>query len=317
MTGLLPILFILLAPLQLHSPELRYLSALPAPVGVAGANPGPSSLAATDSRPDAQPISDAIPLPVLQDSPADASARATGETGAAQSEVVLDGGRPVPLTPVAPDFLLPVDPPRNNPIPPPAAADDSFRWGPALGSTILAIGAQNLCNLTSARFRNELEGPFFADWFESAGALFDSNWSDGNKFQTNYIAHPIAGAVYANNARRNDPKYAKLRPGDPGYATGVFRSMAFAAGASLMFEIGPLSEASIGNLGLRNPDKQGWVDPVMTPILGAGWMVLEDVVKQHVLFRVHDPVAYSILHVFLNPARTFSNLFNFRNPCPR
>jgi hypothetical protein len=197
------------------------------------------------------------------------------------------------------------------------AADTSFRWKPAIGSTLLVILTQNLANLTSSRFHDELEGPFLNDWFTSAAALFDSNWDDGNKAQTNYIAHPIGGAIYANNARMNDPKYAALLPGDPGYGTGVLRSMAFAAAASLMYEIGPISESSLGNLGMKNPDKQGWVDPVMTPVLGAGWMVLEDVVHQQMLRRVEGRVPYTILHIFLNPARTISNLFNFRPPCPR
>jgi hypothetical protein len=200
---------------------------------------------------------------------------------------------------------------------PTEAADTSFRWKPAIGSTLLVILTQNLANLTSSRFHDELEGPFLNDWFTSAGALFDSNWDDGNKIQTNYIAHPIGGAIYANNARMNDPKYAALLPGDPGYGTGVLRSMAFAAAASLMYEIGPISEASLGNLGMKNPDKQGWVDPVMTPVLGAGWMVLEDVVHQQLLRRVDGRVPYTVLHIFLNPARTISNLFNFRPPCPR
>jgi hypothetical protein len=154
---------------------------------------------------------------------------------------------------------------------PTEGADTSFRWKPAIGSTLLVILTQNLANLTSSRFHDELEGPFLNDWFTSAAALFDSNWDDGNKAQTNYIAHPIGGAIYANNARMNDPKYAALLPGDPGYGTGVLRSMAFAAAASLMYEIGPISEASLGNLGMKNPDKQGWVDPVMTPVLGAGF----------------------------------------------
>jgi hypothetical protein len=214
-------------------------------------------------------------------------------------------------------FLPAADPAPRNWAAPMEATDDSFRWKPALGSTLLVILTQNLANLTSSRFHDELEGPFLNDWFSSAAALFDNNWDDGNKFQTNYVAHPIGGAIYANNARMNDPKYAALLPGDPGYGAGVLRSMAFAAAASLMYEIGPLSEASVGNLGMEDPDKQGWVDPVMTPILGAGWMVLEDVVYQQLLRRVKDRATYTILHIFLNPSRTISNTFNFRHPCPR
>ena len=44
---------------------------------------------------------------------------------------------------------------------------------------------------------------------------------------------------------------------------------------SFQFEFGPLSEASIGNVGLR-PNTTGWVDHVITPVGALGFMVAED-----------------------------------------
>ena len=75
-------------------------------------------------------------------------------------------------------------------------------------------------------------------------------------------------------------------PGDKGYFKGVMQAMAFAAVAELNFEIGLISEASIGNVGLNDPDKRGFVDPVITPTLGAAWMVMEDYVYKHVLAKI-------------------------------
>jgi hypothetical protein len=51
--------------------------------------------------------------------------------------------------------------------------------------------------------------------------------------------------------------------------------MAWAAGYSLQFEIGPLSEASIGNVGMR-PQTTGWVDYVVTPLGAFGLIAAED-----------------------------------------
>jgi hypothetical protein len=290
-----PVLTVLLLSLSVPRPVLLDLSQRPSGTMVETLNPSPDS-------PQGESPS--------EHGPGDGSGMAGPEAPLASE--------PVFWLPSTGEVLLPsVDTAPRGWSGPMEATDDSFRWKPALGSTLLVILTQNLANLTSSRFHDELEGPFLNDWFTSAAALFDSNWDDGNRFQTNYIAHPIGGAIYANNAGTNDPKYAALLPGDPGYGTGVLRSLAFAAAASLMYEIGPLSEASVGNLGMEDPDKQGWVDPVMTPILGAGWMVLEAVVYQQLLRRVKDRATYTILHIFLNPSRTISNTFNVRHPCPR
>src|SRR5688572_31317776 len=61
------------------------------------------------------------------------------------------------------------------------------------------------------------------------------------------------------------------------------RAMVFSAVVSAQFELGPVSEASIGNVGMRNPTKMAWVDLVITPVLGTAWMVGEDVIDERLL----------------------------------
>jgi hypothetical protein len=53
---------------------------------------------------------------------------------------------------------------------------------------------------------------------------------------------------------------------------------------STQFEIGPVSQASIGNVGLHG--KQTYVDLVVTPIGLFGLLVLEDFVDKHIIHRI-------------------------------
>lgn len=54
----------------------------------------------------------------------------------------------------------------------------------------------------------------------------------------------------------------------------------WSAAYSLQFEIGPLSEASIGNVGMR-PETTGWVDDVVTPLGAFGLIVAEDALDRY------------------------------------
>ena len=119
--------------------------------------------------------------------------------------------------------------------------------------------------------------------------------------------------MYGHIARQNS-KYRGLLPGDAGYVNGVMLAMAVSAVATLNQEIGPLSESSFGNIGLDNPDQQGWVDPVITPTLGTAWMVMEDYLYKNVLARIEGHKARAFWHIILNPSRSTANLFSGRSP---
>jgi len=76
---------------------------------------------------------------------------------------------------------------------------------------------------------------------------------------------------------------------------------------SLQLEIGPLSEASIGNVGMRG-ETSGWVDHVITPVGAFGFLVAEDAVDRYFVQwaeqRIHNPLARIVIRFAANPGRT-------------
>src|SRR5205085_7772478 len=95
------------------------------------------------------------------------------------------------------------------------------------------------------------------------------------------------------------------------------RAAAWAAGYSLQFEFGPLSEASIGNVGLR-AETTGWVDHVVTPAGAFGMIVAEDALDRYLVrwfeARAENKVARAALRVLCNPGRGLSNAASGRAP---
>jgi hypothetical protein len=178
-------------------------------------------------------------------------------------------------------------------------------FGQAIGFTIF----QHVMRLTEWKTRRELEGPFLPDWFRSVSHL-GGNWDDGGKFFANYVAHPMEGAVYAHIYRQNNRQRPELGVGEPGYGGMALRALLFSLVMSTQFELGPFSEASIGNVGMRDPNKMAWGDLVITPTLGVAWMVTEDVIDARVLKRMDGQqiVLRNTVRFFLNPSRSAANL---------
>jgi hypothetical protein len=192
------------------------------------------------------------------------------------------------------------------------------KWRNVVGETLFFTFLQH-----SARTAI-VEGPWLRDWFDAASSPFrDPTWSDKGKFFTNYIAHPMQGSVYGYIYARNAPSAATLAPGfSRKYFAHLSKASAWSAIASLQFEIGPFSEASMGNVGMA-PDrvKMAWVDIVVTPILGTAWMAGEDALDYHLIRRLDRKIGNSVLRhtvrILLNPTRSFSNLVGFERPWKR
>lgn len=91
-------------------------------------------------------------------------------------------------------------------------------------------------------------------------------------------------------------------------------------------EIGPFSEASIGNTGCtplwnnalqKKTNGTGLVDFVVTPVVGAAWGVAEDILDRWVIARVqrhHDHPMLMLLVSGLNPCRSAANILRFKAP---
>ena len=156
--------------------------------------------------------------------------------------------------------------------------------------------------------RRELGGPFWSDYRRSLRV--PQQWEDSDAWWVNYIGHPMHGAAAGYTWIDHDPK----APVEISLSRRYWVTRAQAAGwigvYSLQFEFGPLSEASIGNVGMRS-ETTGWVDHVVTPVGGFGLIVAEDALDRcfvkWVEARVRNRTVRASLRMIFNPARTFSN----------
>ena len=197
----------------------------------------------------------------------------------------------------------------------PTISVDGGGLGAAFGQAIGFTVVQHLFRLQEEKTRRELGGPFLSDWFKSVSNL-GGEWGDHGKKFANYVAHPMGGATYAHIYRQNDRSRRELEVGEPGYGGMVLRALAFSAVISLQFELGPLSEASIGNVGMRDPRKMAWGDLVVTPVIGTAWMVGEDLIDEKILKRMDGQqiVWRNTVRFFLNPSRTAANMSRLKWP---
>jgi hypothetical protein len=163
--------------------------------------------------------------------------------------------------------------------------------------------------------RRELGGPFWNDYRRSV--RMPDQWADTDAWWVNYIGHPIHGAaagyIWLDHERGAPVDISLSRR----YWASRGRATAWVFAYSLQFEIGPLSEASIGNVGMRS-ETTGWVDHVVTPAGAFGWIVAEDALDRYfvrwVERRVRNAALRASLRLALNPGRALSNSSSGRAP---
>jgi hypothetical protein len=146
-------------------------------------------------------------------------------------------------------------------------------------------------------------------------------WADGDPFIVNYVGHPMQGAVAGYLFAQNDRKYRYVQFGkDPWYWKSRLRATAYSWAYSEQFEIGLISEAMIGHTQAFFP-QQGFVDHVATPIVGLGWMIVEDMLDRYVIRKVEERTKKGIYRVLvrggLNPSRSMANAMSFDTPWHR
>ena len=169
-----------------------------------------------------------------------------------------------------------------------------------------------------SKTRRELGGPFWGDYKRSV--RIPRQWEDTDAWWVNYVGHPIHGAAAGYIWLDHEPRAPTDISLDREYWGSRGRALAWSAVYSLQFEIGPLSEASIGNVGMR-PETTGWVDHVVTPTGAFGWIVAEDVLDRFfvrwVERRTRNRVSRIVLRLILNPGRALSNGASGRAPWHR
>lgn len=202
----------------------------------------------------------------------------------------------------------------------PIPEHDSFRWRPALLQSGLFTLLEQGGRLAQRGTRDNLKGPFFKDYWKSVQGL-SGRWDDGDTKICNYMAHPMQGAVAGYIQVQNDPKGMYLEfSRRPEYWKSRLKGLAWSAAYSTQFELGPLGEAAIGNIGMI-PGTMAMVDLIMTPAGGLGWQMGEDAVDRYVIRWIESRTDLRgvklIARSMLNPCRSLANLLHFRYPWHR
>ena len=197
-----------------------------------------------------------------------------------------------------------------------ADADASRDWVETFAASIrLLILEHGVRMAAEPKTRRELGGAFWGAYTRSV--RWPRHWSDGDGWKVNYVGHPVHGAAAGWLWLEHAP--ARQR-GTSAYVKSRLQAAAFAGVYSLQFEMGPISEASIGNVGLR-PHTVGWTDLVATPVGAFGVMLLEDAADRYVLAwidrRTSNRVVRAIARMTLNPGRGMANLSQGRAPWAR
>jgi hypothetical protein len=212
---------------------------------------------------------------------------------------------------------------------------EGFHWWPALQQSFFFLLIEHGFRIADDPYLRYLlwHKPFWHDYLASTKHFYFNQWGDGDDFIVNYIGHPMEGGVTGNIQIQNDPRGRSLTFGrSHAYWMSRLRAMAWSAVYSAQFEAGPfLSEAAIGSEGgyfykpgcdpyltCAHPGNKpitnntGWVDFVITPTVGTGWILLEDAIEAELIDRwapgqPDDPLKWKILRGALSPTHVMSN----------
>jgi hypothetical protein len=242
------------------------------------------------------PVSQAAPDVPLPAMPADGGVPA--DAGAPD-----DGGTPAANRP--PAAVLPVTP-----------TSPTVDWSGLGRSSLRFIGVMHAFRLATEP--GTRAGGFGLGSGYSSSVSRLHGWADGDPFYVNYVGHPMQGAVANYLWQINDTRFRHVEFGrSRDYWKSKLRGAAFAWAFSEQFEIGPLSEASIGHI-QRDFPQQGLVDHVVTPSVGLAWTLAEDALDRYVVRPIEDRTYNRWVRLavrsFLNPARSFANVLDSRPP---
>ena len=184
--------------------------------------------------------------------------------------------------------------------------------------------------------RDQLGGKFFHEWFSDVAQYRYGLWNDGDKFFTSYIGHPLQGAVIEAIFWQNDDRvrFSEQDFHSAAYRKALLQTFAFAAVDAVQWKLGPVSEATIGHVGLpahwwSTPyfcnlahaychPRTGLNDLVMNEVGGTAMTIGFQWVDKHfqrpMENRINSRVLINTMRIFTNPPQSLANFFRFRTP---
>jgi hypothetical protein len=135
---------------------------------------------------------------------------------------------------------------------------DGFDWDGAFRQSALFLAIQHSLRLAQAKTLEEIRGPFFGDYLKAIKGI--RGWGDDDGLVTNYLGHPLMGAIGGYIQIHNDRQAKRLElSNSKAYWKSRLKAFAWSAAYSTQFEIGLVSEATLGNVG-KQPGTGGYVD---------------------------------------------------------
>jgi hypothetical protein len=222
--------------------------------------------------------------------------------------------------------------------------EEPYHWKGLLLQSFALDMLQNSVRIMTADQNDRhllLNKPFWSDYWASLGQFNMRRWNDGDSIPVNYIWHPIEGAIAGYIEIQNDPRGRNLRMGD-GKAYWKSRERAFwwSLVFSTQWEIGPFGETAIFNQGgftypiqcnkhpgtpnycelptSKYTNNTGWVDFIITPIVGSLWILGEDAIDRYVTDPLvqhhHGNFGIDLVRSGLNPPRSMANILRGHFP---
>ncbi len=194
------------------------------------------------------------------------------------------------------------------------------QWRPLIKESLYFLAIMNSFRIaTEPSTRAGMKNSVVGGYFKALGAMH--GWSDGDGYYENYLGHPIEGAIADYMWIHNDPRYRTVEFGrSRDYWMSRLRAYAFSWAFSEQFEIGLLSEASIGQI-QRYCCAFGFVDHVITPTGGMVWLVGGDILDKYVVRRIEDHTrnvaVRAIVRGIFNPPLSFANVLAGEAPWHR
>jgi len=199
-------------------------------------------------------------------------------------------------------------------------SDQGIQWKTLTKNSLFLVGFMQAFRLSTENgTREAMHNNVVGGYFKALGSMH--GWSDGDGYYENYLGHPIQGGVTDYVWIHNDPRYRNVEFGKSrDYWMGRLRAYGYSWAFSEQFEIGVLSEASIGQI-QRYCCAYGFVDHVVTPNFGMAWLVGGDIIDRYVTRplenRTTSITARSLLRSLINPPQTFANMMMFQYPWHR
>jgi hypothetical protein len=242
-----------------------------------------------------------------------------------------------PESTVAGETAAVVAPYRRVAVLPEAKHSGGIHWDTLLRDWGLNLAMEQTVRVVKERkTRYALSGPFLHDWFSSVSSYHFDRWDDDDKFITSNLGHPMQGAIVAAIFWQNDDhvRFSEQDFHSAAYRKALFHAFLFVTADTVQWKLGPLSESSIGNVGLpahwweqERACKQfnipcdprtGLNDLVLNEVGGTAMIIGFQWLDKHVQKRIEERFQSRALidttRMLMNPAQCVANIVRFRPP---